>query len=325
MSRRVISTAAISALLIGSVSAQVIESTLEPKAPVYLELTSVEAFQKSFNATDPVANASANTIVIDDEAGVAVQAVQGRLNLTNRHVTPDGRIQYIVSLIDEDSGAPLQIQSGDFAITDTNNNPVDFEVETFAEAKFPASVILLIDASGSMGGVMDHVLAQANTLFDRAPDHLHCEAIVFATNSKRYGDPDAPCTAQEVNLSGVKAGGNTRLFTALKNAFKSMNTRNSHHQKMVLVLTDGAPTDGDATLFDEVVKLKSGTQVLFFWLGRKSPDAEKLFEPLADHYVDDPNGAWRYLDQYFGVFTNKLASQTVITIDPTNSSPAGQP
>ena len=290
-----------------------IQSELEPTEAIRNTINSVEQFQQDLNTasgTVPVAAA------IDLSSGhvVSSRAQQGELSLRGPYLSPAGDPQYILSLIDENSGEPLEIRLDELEVKDQSNNPVEFQLETLPEAKIPASIIMLIDASGSMSKVMGRVLSSADKLYDKLPEHFHCEAIVFADSTERYGDPTEACDAKNIGLSNVTADGRTYIFTALKSAFRTMNERTDHDQKIVLVLTDGDPSDFDPALFEELKTMKNDTQVLFFWLGNKYANAEHLYAPLADHYVEDPLGAWRYLNEYFGVFTRKINSQAVVTI-----------
>jgi hypothetical protein len=300
---------------------QQIESNLEPKTAVNLEvIESVASLSEALTAVDSTRFSDAGSTQVDTEAGVAVRAAQGRVSLSERNITADGTVQYIVSLIDENSGIPIELKESNFLVTDRWGRPSEFTLESFEEAEFPASVAILVDSSGSMDSVMDEVIFEAQTLFDKLPDHIECQAVVFADKHTSYGRPGAPCHSSAIDLSGIVADGGTNIFGALKSVFVSMNTHTHHNEKFVLVLTDGAPSDFNDELFSEVLSLKGETQVLFFWLGSKSADAELIFEPLADHFVDDPQGAWRYLDQYFGAFSNRMNSQVVLSI--TTAKPA---
>jgi len=138
--------------------------------------------------------------------------------------------------------------------------------------------------------------------------------MTFADTHDWYGSPDIPCTASNVGLPTITAGGGTNLYEALQAAYEELNTRNDHVQKAVIVLTDGRPSISPAK--DVVEKLKGNTQTLFFWLGDKSDQAETLFAALADHYVDDSNNAVNYLQDYFDVYSDTVNKQAVITIDP---------
>ena len=102
------------------------------------------------------------------------------------------------------------------------------------------------------------------------------------------------------------------MFAAMQEAYQTLHSRQEDAQSTLIVLTDGAPSDDE--LLSQVVKLKGDVNTIFIWLGKKSPQAENLFSPLADNYADDPQSALQHLDQYLSVYSTAVKMQSVLTV-----------
>ena len=301
------------ALAVATAANAQIVSTLEPEDPVNLNVQSVKDFKKGYSAIQADAQSGNASLAFDPKNGVSVKVADGNVGLLGPWLTALGKLQYMVSLKDGQTGDALEITPDDISVF-LNQQPAKYKFKSVKQAKLPSSVIVVMDRSGSMAGAIGKVQEAASYLFDQMPTHMSCQAITFADTHDWYGNPDIPCTASNVGLPTITAGGGTNLYEALQAAYEELNTRNDHVQKAVIVLTDGQPSITPAKEIAE--KLKGDTQTLLFWLGDKFDQAETLFAPLADHYVDDSNGALNYLHNYFDVYSDAINKQAVITIDP---------
>lgn len=309
-----IKIACVGAMVWGSqVNAQTYVSSLEPTEPVLLEIDSLEDFQKTLNVLPKVISKNAPNVAVSQTTGLTVVADKGRLTMAGPFPTNSGSAQYILSLIDEVSGAPLTIAPKNITLSNNGQSINPYVIDNFPKADIRTGVVILADSSGSMGGFLPELIDSANALFEQLPDHMSCRALVFESTHYWVGDPDGPCTPDAIGLHSISAGGGTMLYEALKEAYTDLHSRN-YRQTIVIVLTDGMPSS--IALKDEIERLRNGIPTLFFWLGNTSPEAEELFGPLADSYVSDPNGAWQYLKNYFAVYAEVMNKQAVITIEP---------
>ena len=305
-------------------TAQTLVSRHEPTGEINLSIRSVEEFQSDMNLDiiDPDKAQSAvpaevpkdGSTATDPATGVTVTATFGEVSIRSVHDDTTGHVSYVLGLRDKETGAALLIHEKEITVQDSSSTELPFDLQPFDEAKLPASVIVLVDQSGSMSTVMDEVVQTANWLFDTLPDHISCQAVLFAGEQDWYGDRDEPCTANDVALpDNVEAGGGTNLFGALRATYAELGNRNDQTQKVVIVLTDGNPTDEE--IAGEVTPLKLDTYTIFIWLGMTASDAEEVFRPISDVYVSDPNGAWQHIESYLKIFSDAVEKQSVVTIE----------
>ncbi|MDJ0922257.1 MAG: VWA domain-containing protein [Henriciella sp.] len=308
--------------LSASSDAQILVSDLEPKGEVNLSLTPVEQFQQDLDLYGPqfgivehvskTGDPRLNRSVTDTNAGLTFISRLGDLSVKRIEDSADGEPRYVLSLKDGRTSMPRRMRPNDIHLIDQNANDVAFRLSPFTNTNLPVSVVIMLDASGSMNGYMPQVVSAANALYDELPEHFRCEALAFESEHTWYGSPSLACNSRNVSIPAIQANGGTNLFTAMAAAYRRLNTRPDDVIKTLIVLTDGAP--GDRSIRSEAQAQKGDVQTIFIWLGDKSQSAESQFLGLADAYVDDPEGAWRHLDQIFSVYSDALSKQSVLTV-----------
>ncbi|MEL6688604.1 MAG: vWA domain-containing protein [Pseudomonadota bacterium] len=313
---------ALSSGLVAGTDAQTLVSDLEPTEPVNIEISTVERFQKDLDLYGPQlglvrqipsdGNPRINARIIDTQAGLTFVASSGELSLKRIEDSADGEPQYLATLQDSWSGRARSIRQGDVTLFDRQSNAIDFTLTPFSASRLSASAVVMVDASGSMDRYMPEVIQAANTLFDALPEHISCEALVFETGYRWYGTGQSECSSNSVSLTAISASGTTNLYTAMTAAYERLNGRDNDVVKTLIVLTDGMPSDEEKQ--PEAFAAKQDVQTIFLWLGDQSGDAEARFSSIADAYVEDSDGAWRHLEEYFEVYSEALNKQSVITV-----------
>ena len=139
----------------------------------------------------------------------------------------------------------------------------DLTKVTFAKAK-PLPIILLLDESGSMDGGKIEKLNEAVQNMLAAFKKEETQSYEFLVTIIAFGGSNAriindPTSASQIEFNGLKANGCTPLGSALKLAKKIIEdkelTPSRAYRPLVVLVTDGRPTDEWKTPFDDFVEL----------------------------------------------------------------------
>lgn len=136
-----------------------------------------------------------------------------------------------------------------------------------ASTSIPRDMTLVVDTSGSMGGVS---IEQARASVSRALDDLRgndvFNVIAFSSNYRKLFPVSAPATEQNLRrarafVNRLDASGGTEILPALLAALEP-NTDPEHERlEQVIFITDGA-VGNESALFEEIAK-RLGNQRLF--------------------------------------------------------------
>ena len=140
------------------------------------------------------------------------------------------------------NGQYVEISANDLLVKEDG---VDQKVDTFHEAAAPVSIVLALDASGSMRKSADSVAAAARTFVEalRPEDKLELlffsdgvlVAHDFATNRQESLDA----------INGYKPNGGTALYDALAGALSAL--KSVEGRRAVVVMTDGRDENNPGT------------------------------------------------------------------------------
>lgn len=303
-------------------NAQVLVSDNEPKQAVYLEISPLEKFQQELDlygpqiglisSNSPKGNPRINKRITDTRTGLTFIVRSGELALKRIEDSSNGDLRYLATLQDAWNGRARTISQSDIDLMDRNSQDVEFTLTPFSAESLPVSVVVMIDRSDSMNGFMPEVVEAANALFDMLPNQIRCEALIFETTHYWHGNFNDECSRDGVSLSTIQARGGTYLYTAMTDAYEHLNGREDDVLQTLIVLTDGRPLDPEQKA--QALAAKGDVQTIFMWLGNSSSSAEADFAPFADAYVEDPDGAWRHLEDYFSVYADAFNKQSIITV-----------
>ena len=186
-------------------------------------------------------------------------------------------------------------------------------------AASPDTVILVLDASGSMSGAkMRSAVDVGQTFLTTVPDGIKVGLVTFNSNEVAVIPPTLNFTLLSDGLDAVVPDGDTALYDGILSAINSIDTGESAR---IVVLTDGDDT-ASQSLPDEVVKAieQSGVALDVVTVGdaTKEIDILKSFSQAGNGRLLQTADAAQLAD----VFTKVLASAPAI---PTPSAAVPTP
>jgi VWFA-related protein len=183
-------------------------------------------------------------------------------------------------------------------------------LETFQEAVQPVSVVLALDASGSMRRKEQDVVASARGFIDALRQQDKLGVVLFA---------DRPVFAHDLSTNRVAAGsavddyqarGGTALYDALGDAL--VRLKRAEGRRVVVVMTDGKDEDnpgtgpGSVRRIDEVAKLIHETGALVFTIGLGTTVDRRTLQSIAE---------WSGGQAFFPETVEELASEYARVVD----------
>ena len=170
------------------------------------------------------------------------------------------------------SGSYLEVAAGDLEIVEDG---VTQQIETFHEASQPVSIVLALDASGSMRRREGDVIASAGAFAAalRPQDQLAVATFADAVTFVHDLSTDRKGTWEAID--GYKVSGGTALYDAVSAALTRL--QQAEGRRVVVVMTDGRDENGPGTGpgssrgVDEVLEQirTSGATVFTIGLGTK--------------------------------------------------------
>jgi Ca-activated chloride channel homolog len=180
-------------------------------------------------------------------------------------------------------GAYLSISADDLQVVEDD---VAQKVETFHEATQPVSIVLALDASGSMRRREADVIASARAFVAALRPEDKVGIMLFADDVTLVQDLTADRAASNQAIDSYKTGGGTALYDAVSTALSRLE--HTEGRRVIVAMTDGRDENNPGTapgsthtLNDVKRQLKeNGTTMFAIGLGTKV-DAAPLKE-LAD-------------------------------------------
>jgi len=140
------------------------------------------------------------------------------------------------------TGEYVDISAKDLVVREEGD---DQKVETFHEAVAPVSIVLALDASGSMRKSADSLVAAARTFVESLRPEDKLELLFFSDGVLVAHDFG---TNRQLSLDAIdayKPVGGTALFDALAGAFTAL--KNVEGRRAVVVMTDGRDENNAGT------------------------------------------------------------------------------
>lgn len=165
-------------------------------------------------------------------------------------------------------GRYLAVAADDLEVTEDG---VAQRVDTFQEATQPVSIILALDASGSMRKKEADVIASARAFADALRPQDQLGVMLFADEVKLVHDLATSRTGTQEAIDGYKTNGGTALYDALSQALTRLQTFEG--RRVVVLMTDGRDENnpgtgpGSISTLAEVVQQLKGSGVTVFTLG----------------------------------------------------------
>ena len=224
-------------------------------------------------------------------------------------------------------GRYLAVAADDLEVTE---NGVAQQVDTFQEATQPVSIILALDASGSMRKKEADVIASARAFADALRPQDELGVMLFADEANLVHDLTASRNGTQEAIDSYKTNGGTALYDALSHALTRLQTVEG--RRVVVLMTDGRdennPGTGPgskSTLAEVVNQLKgSGVTVFTLGLGAKVDTAPlRQFADISGGRLLLPQDVSQLSDEFARVVED-LRRRYLIAYTSTNAERNGQ-
>ena len=139
-------------------------------------------------------------------------------------------------------GAYLSISADDLEVVEDD---VAQHVETFHEATQPVSIVLALDASGSMRRREADVIASARAFVAALRPEDKVGVMLFADDVTLVQDLTADRTASNQAIDGYKTGGGTALYDAVSTALSRLE--HTDGRRVIVAMTDGRDENNPGT------------------------------------------------------------------------------
>jgi VWFA-related protein len=159
-------------------------------------------------------------------------------------------------------------------------------VDTFQEATQPVSIILALDASGSMKKHEADVIASAHAFAAALRPQDEVAVVLFSDKSTFAHDLSTDRDMTRDAIDGYKASGGTALYDAVGDAL--VRLKRSDRRRVVVVMTDGRDEDnpgtgpGSVRRLPDVLELVKETGAAVFTIGLGSKVDTAVLQQLAD-------------------------------------------
>jgi VWFA-related protein len=207
---------------------------------------------------------------------------------------------------------------------------VEQTIDTFHEAVMPVSIVLALDASGSMRRVVEEVKAAARSFIEVVRPEDSLGIMLFADRAELVHDLSSDRETSLAAVEQYEARGGTALYDAIGESL--LRLKRVEGRRVVVVLTDGRDEDNPGTApgsirtRDEVLTevRQSGTTVFGIGLGSQV-DTEPLeqFAGVSGGETYFPSDVAALETEYRRIVEN-LRRRYVIGYTSTNTKRDGQ-
>ena len=181
------------------------------------------------------------------------------------------------------SGQYLEVSAEDLDIFEDG---VAQKVETFHEASQPVSIVLALDASGSMRHREADVIAAARAFTAALRPQDQLGVMMFADGVDLTHDLSTNRDAANAAIDGYKTAGGTALYDALGEALARL--KRAEGRRVVVVMSDGRDEDnpgtgpGSVRRFSDVLDALKQTGAVVFPIGLGTKVDAPTLQKLAD-------------------------------------------
>jgi VWFA-related protein len=160
------------------------------------------------------------------------------------------------------------ISASDLVVTEDG---VEQKVEAFEEALAPVSILLVLDASGSMRADAPQVVEAARSFIAALPAKNSLGVMQFADKPELVQDLSTKRESSLAAVNDYQAAGGTALYDALWDSLARLKTEKA--RRAIVVLTDGRDEDNPGTgpgsvhSFNDVLKSLETSDTTVFGIG----------------------------------------------------------
>lgn len=176
----------------------------------------------------------------------------------------------------------LQVSAGDLQVLEDG---VEQQIDTFHEASTPVSLVLALDASGSMKKSADKVMEAARAFVATVRPEDKLAVVVFADQSVVAHDLTLDREAVGETIDAYTTVGGTALYDALCDSISLL--KQAPGRRAVVVLTDGRDENnpgtgpGSTRGYDDVTTALQDSDVTVFTVGLGTKIDPRRLEALA--------------------------------------------
>ena len=197
------------------------------------------------------------------------------------------------------------------ALYSTSGEKLCFEYKDIHIAAPKMAFILLLDRSGSMSEVIADVQKSAEDFLKELPKSAECSVASFNENFFYHHEYFQNCNCSDFRLGILTAGGGTRLYEPLIDAYQSLSREYfEEYQKAVIIITDGQISPDDE-MKKALLSAKKGILTFVYFLGDK--DDHHLIG-LADSFLQATTDIKTSLEAYFHSLGIAYGSQKVLEV-----------
>lgn len=178
-------------------------------------------------------------------------------------VLPPATITLDVGVTDSSRTPIGGLAKSDFVITEDD---VPQSITSFSSDRSPISLVVLLDASGSIASKLARIRAAASTIIGQCSGQDEFCIMSFTTDAVVLQDFTQDTALAGNALRNIKAGGGTALLDSIGTALDYAMRHGRHERKGIVLVTDGGETDS-RTSRDTVISLLQQANLQFYAVG----------------------------------------------------------
>jgi len=155
----------------------------------------------------------------------------------------------------------------------------------FDEEHAPASLVLILDSSGSMEGSMEAVRQAAGSLIGMLDSHDEAQIVDFDSQVRVVHEFSNDQESLRSVLGSITVGGSTALYDSIVQGIEDVSARQGI--KVLVLLTDGKDENAKGerqskNSFAELKELLEGTEIPVYMIGLGSGVDREVLETIAE-------------------------------------------
>jgi Ca-activated chloride channel family protein len=169
-------------------------------------------------------------------------------------------VQLPVSVLDK-NGLPVRgLQQEHFAVYE---DKVLQDISLFKQEDIPLSIVLVIDASGSMSDKRDRVSTAAMTFVRESNPEDETSIVSFGDDVNLEQDFTSNTHKLNLALEGISSTGDTSLYDAVMLAARHLKEEGFHEKRVLLVVSDGEDNHSQYKLKEVLAAIRESKIILY--------------------------------------------------------------
>ena len=233
-------------------------------------------------------------------------------------------LEFTVATLDR---RPVEISAADLTVLEDG---VPQTLESFQEAVSPISIVLALDASGSMKGAVDAVKESAKQFISSLRPQDRLSLVLFADESALVHDLTTKRTSTLQAIDEYSVRGGTALYDALFDSLTRLKAVEG--RRAIVVMTDGRDENNPGTgpgsrhSFGDVLSELHGVDAVVYTIGMGSNVEREILEQVSRESGGEsffPSAVEELPEDYRRIIEH-LRQRYLATYISTNSTRDGQ-